>query len=371
MALSPLVPRRSAAVVVVLVAASIATACQEPRPTGAGSSGAVPTAQASAPLGAVLTTPEPSTAPTPSSSRDGGLLLLAGRPGAMALQWIAGDLRTPIALADPDVAWISTDLAGRVLTTTRSGRAFLSGPLVPGREPTWRRLAIRVGDGATLPGPPSFGTLAPDGSQAAFLAADFASGGPFDVLVVDVPGGSADGTSRALPVARPAEGAPPSWLDDRLVLLTRERGDAAGVTVLDPATGRVADGPGPPSPASTGPPRSGWSGPIAALSIAADGSSLAVAEGFDGPVEIHLARPWLADEPNEPAAVPLCPEPDGGGGLAWLALDETGQRLAIVRTDADGDATEVTVHEAALGWAESRRIALPAGSVRAVVAWLP
>jgi hypothetical protein len=347
--------------VTIVALAAIVTGCRGPVPPSAAMTGSV----ASQPSPTMAS----SLAPTPSVVDEGSLLLLTGSPGTMRLERVEGSRRSNLALPDRDTAWISTDLAGRILATTRDGRGFLSGPLVPGRQPVWRRLAIRMPGGTQVPGPPAFGSLAPGGSRAAFLAADFGTGGGFDVLLVDAANGSAASTARVLPVPRAPDGAPPAWLDRRLVLLTRERGDAVGATILDPGTSRLADGPGPPDGGSSASSSAAWSGSIAALSISADGSSLAVARRFDGPVEVHPARIWLAGQPTSPATIML-DEPDGGG-LAWIALDRKGQRLAIVRTDADGDASAVTVHEAATGWHAARPIALPEGALRAVVAWLP
>lgn len=345
-----------------LVAATVGAGCDGPAPRTSEPA-------ASTPLESPSESPStrtPSALPAAALAA-GGLLLLAGLPGAMSLERIDGGGRSPLALPDADVAWISTDRTGRVLATTRDGRAFLSDSIAPGRTPTWRRL-VPTGLGPTTAAAPlAFGTLTEDGSTAAFLAADFRTSLPFDIAIVETVGGAAT----EHPIPRPADGAPPVWFGDGLVVLTRERGDAAGTTILDPATDRLTEGPGPPAPGSDPSPMLGWSGPIAALSVAADGSRLAVGTTGDGRIEIHPAARWLVRAATRPVVVMLDPDVDGSRGFAWLALAPEGDRLAVVRTDADGDAVAVTVHQAQDDWRAALRIALPAGAARAVVAWLP
>jgi hypothetical protein len=289
----------------------------------------------------------------------------------MGLEWV-GAGRGPLALPDPDVAWISTDRAGRVLATTRDGRAFIADRVVPGHRPVWRPLVpagpSRASPPPTMPAAPlAFGTLTGDGSRAAFVAAEFAAGSSFEVVIVE----TTEGAMTVDPIARPADGAPPAWLGDRLVVLTRERGDAPGATILDPTTGRVTDGPGPPAGRSGSSPDTEWSGPIAGLAVSADGSRVAVGASADGRVEIHPAVPWFAGAATRPAVVRLDPEVDGSREFSWLALAPGGDRLAVVRTNADGDAAGVEIRTAADDWRTTDRLVLPAGAIRAVVAWLP
>jgi hypothetical protein len=276
-------------------------------------------------------------------------------------------VRDAVPLPDPGVAWVSTDAVGRALATTRDGRAFRSATIEAGRDPSWRGLEPTAIDPAVFDAPLAFGTLAADGTRAAFVAARYGSNGPFDVVVVALLGAAA----RAIRVARPAEGAPPAWVGDRLIVLTRERGDAPGVTLLDPATGSTADGPGPASgswpPGASG----GWTGRIAGLSRSADGSTVAVASSADGPIEIRGAADWLAGRPTGADLVELDPAPDRSTSFAWLAASPDGRRLAVVRTDEAGDAAAAEVYAADVGWERTTRIALPPGADRAVVAWLP
>ena len=158
------------------------------------------------------------------------------------------------------------------------------------------------------------------------------------------------GGATAIPIARPAEGAPPSWIDHRVVVLTRERADGAGVTIVDPDGGNAVDGPGPVDGTGPTPPNAGWTGRIAGLALSADGSTVAVAAVGDSRIGIAPAGQWLARQPVALAAGPPATGADGGGSFAWLALSRDGSRLAVVRTDIDGDATGVTVHAGADDW---------------------
>ncbi len=285
----------------------------------------------------------------------------------MRLEMVSGvGERRSIPSPEPRVAWISTSLDGRALATTQNGRAYVSGPLDGDADPAWRPLAPGP-DRRTVAGPLAFGTLSPDGSRAAFLAADFDGGGPFDVVILPVAPSTAQPLATRIDLG--AEGGPPSWLDGRLVVLARTSGDAVGAFLIDPAE------PGRNTPVArdrTDPP-----GPIAGLSIAADGQTLAVASRGDDRVVVGPTGRWVTEAGTDtptttaPAPVELEPGPDGSRSLAWLALAPDGERIAIVRTDADGASVGVTIHDRADGWRQARSIPLATGADRAVVAWLP
>jgi hypothetical protein len=304
--------------------------------------------------------------PSPNAALGRGLLLLAGRTGSMRLEWIgSGELRKPLPLPDPGLAWLSLSRAGRLLATTLDGRGFIAEPIGEG-PPAWRRLAMAGIDPGPLAGPLAFGSLASDGTRAAFVAADFGTNAVADVVVVAVDGS----TASRIRIGRPADGAAPAWLDDRLVILTRTPEDQVGSTIVgpidatQPRAAALRDGPGPGATA-------GWRDPIAGLSIAADGSRLAVASAGDGRIEIHPAAAWLAGAETMPEPVELKPELDGSRSFAWLAISPAGDRLAVVRTDSDGESVAVTLHDRAAAWDQVARMALPVGADRAVVAWLP
>lgn len=355
-------PRWLVPILATLAVAVAGAGCADPSPTGSTSS---PTLSSLPPLGGPSVPPSPTA--SPSAARLRGLLLLAGRPGAMGLELIGerGE-RRPVPLPDPAVAWLSSSLAGRVLATTLDGRAFVYDPIVADALPRWRRLAVTGIDLAALPGPLAFGSLAPDGTRAAFVAADFATTERSGIVVVPVDGSPAS----MVRIDRPADGAPPQWIDQRLVILTRTPEDRVGSTILDLVGGTQVDGPvplGAPRPAGL----TGWIEQIAGLSIAADGSSLVVASADDGRIEVRPAAAWLASAETTPQPVGLEAEVDGSRSFAWLAISVVGDRLAVVRTNDDGDSVAVTLHDRATGWSQGRRVALPAGADRAVVAWLP
>ncbi len=315
-------------------------------------------------------TSPPAVADSPATVRPSpgvpALLLLSGNPGAMALERIAPDgHRSGLALPDPAVAWVSGGPGGRIVVTTADGRLFVADAS-SGSAPVWRRIRPAGLGTGRLAGPLAFGTLDPDGKRVAVVAADYRTGARLDLVVVAV----ADGAASRFTVRRPPDGAPPAWAGSRLIVLTRERQDRPGVTLIDPANGAVTDGPGPAAGgASPGP---AWSGGIAALAASADGATVALAGAVDGPIELRPAEAWLAGRSSAASAViEPATDPDGSRGLAWLALSAAGDQLAVVRTDADGAARRVDVYTAADGWRGARSIALPAGAGRAVVAWLP
>ena len=126
-----------------------------PAPTGPPRSDALPTPIESATPTAVATiarSPGLTPGGTPAA-RTGRLALLSGRPGAMDLEIVApaGGRRSLIA-PDRDVAWISTDADGRILATTRDGRAYLSTAIQTDRGPTWTELVAPAMIGRPSPG---------------------------------------------------------------------------------------------------------------------------------------------------------------------------------------------------------------------------
>jgi len=263
------------------------------------------------------------------------------------------------------VVWISAGGSGTLLATTIDGRAFL-GRGTPDGTLAWHQL-LPTGLGAERStGPLSFGTLSADGRRAAFMTADYATSRPFEVLIVD----TATGVAASIPIPFPAEGGPPQWIGDRLVVLTRERGDRAGAIIVDPAGDALTTGPGPmdgPRPTGT----TGWTDRISGLSIASSGLRVAVAADLSGPVEVFPAGPWLAGQDAPAAVVTLDPEVDASRAFAWLALSPAGDRLAVVRTNTAGGPVSVTLHDETNGWRQVGRVPLPGDAIRAVVAWLP
>lgn len=295
------------------------------------------------------------------------LLVLAGRVGSMSLALVddSGTPR-PVGLPDPDVNWVSA-AASRILATTTDGRAFISEPIGSAGSVRWHALGLPGDSRSRLRGPLSLGSLSPDGMRAAFLAADFAAAGPFDLVVLDVASGRVD----TIRISLPAHGAAPQWLGDRVLLLTRERGDQPGAILVHLSSRAIVPGPGPSALDGLAEPSShGWTEPVAGLSLASDGSGLAVASETTGRVEVAAPDGWLAGIDQESAAVQILAWADGSKRIGGLALSAGADRLAVVLTNLGGEALAIALHDRAAGWHEALQVPLPLGADRAVVAWL-
>jgi hypothetical protein len=188
-------------------------------------------------------------------------------------------------------------------------------------------------------------TWAPGGDRFAALVGDLRGGGDITILVVD----TKDGTVKAVPLKRALLPSPPVWLDaNRLVLLTGSASEPATI-VVDTASGKLTDGP-------SGDRR---------LATSADGKVIATSAGAGAPVVLRSSKGWLADDGTSIGSVEV---PDGFREAISLALDATGDRLAIVWRGEDGKARS-DVHDGTDGW---RRVwSQPvAGTATTAVAWL-
>lgn len=344
----------------VLIAAVVA-ACSAPAPS-----------RSVAPSGSATPRAAPSGNPTPGTAEPAArLAVLAGNPRDARLVVLDSAGRaTPVDLPDAATAWISTDRAGSLLATTADGRLFLATPpatggVGPGQEigdPGWREV-VPAYAGARPAAPLSFAMLAPNGRTIAALAADFAQGTAFDLVLVDVQTGAA--TPLRIP-ERP-DGAAPAWLPDgglvvvardpardlaglvlvhesRLAPMLRVEREAYGIALsadgrvaaVDRADGRVAVGP-------------------TALFLPADqaaGPDTSAPASTDGPVRLVTGPPGMAAGP--------------------FALDVSGTRLAVAwLDDADGPATVTRYRVARDGSVVEAAVPVPAGAATAVVAWLP
>lgn len=284
-----------------------------------------------------------------------GLLLLT-RADATSLAVLAAkddsDEAVTIGLPLPaeGATWISAGDGGVIVGSTAEGKLLTSDPVDPrgaavdiaGLE--WTPVAAADEAGRPIPAA-GLATWAPGGGRFAALAGDLGGGGDITLLVVETKGDKVT----VIPLERPLLASPPAWLDaNRLALLTGSGADPATI-VVDAATGKIANGP-------TGDRR---------LATSADGKVIATSAGAGSPVVLRSSKGWLADDGTSIGAVEV---PEGFSQAISLALDATGDRLAIVWRREDGTSRS-DVHDGTDGW---RRVwSQPvAGTAAAAVAWL-
>ena len=146
------------------------------------------------------------------------------------------------------------------------------------------------------------------------------------LLLVD-PG---DGKLTTIDLKRPLLSGPPVWLDaGRLALLSSDPSELAPI-VVDTTSGKITKGP-------AGDRR---------LATSADGKVIATSAGEGAPVVLRSSKGWLADDGTSIGSVEV---PDGFTEAISLALDATGDRLAIVWRAEDGTA-RADVHDGTDGW---------------------
>ncbi len=264
-----------------------------------------------------------------------------------------------IDLPDPGVAWVSAGPGGLILGTTLDGRALLGRSDGSDGWLAWRPLTPSTLRGSAM-SHLTFGTLSADGAVAAFLDTD-ASSGPA-LLRIEI----ATGRTTALPLAGEPTGWPPVWLGTRLIVLRRVAGDRVALAVAEDA----GLGPWSAAPldwAGAGSHPDGFGG----IGGSADGRAGAVLDRGFGSITILASAEDPLGSGAGPVGVPLEPLADGSILVSWIALSPTGDRLAVVRADALGDAARVEIHAATAGWREVAGWPLPAEVDRAVVAWAP
>lgn len=284
-----------------------------------------------------------------------GLLVLT-KGDAAALHVLAAkkdsDKAVSISLPLPagDVSWISAGPGAKLVATTADGKFLTSDAVDPrgaaadlaGLE--WKPVKA-IGDGAAVVPTARYGTWDPGGGRFAALAGDVPGGGDVTLLLIDP--GAAKFTK--VPLQRPLLLAPPVWLDaDRLLLVTGSTTDPAAV-VVDTTTGKVAKGP-------AGERR---------LATSGNGRVIAASAGQGAPVILRSSKGWLSDDGTSIGSIDV---PDGSTEAVALALDRSGDRLAIVWKGQDG-ALRYDVHDGTDGWRRVSSTPL-AGSGDAVVAWL-
>lgn len=285
---------------------------------------------------------------------EGLLILTKADATSLAVLAAKDDSDEAVAIALPlpaeNTTWISAGEGGVIVGSTAEGTLLTSDPVDPrgaaadiaGLEWT----PVEAADDAGRPIPAvGLATWAPGGGRIAALAGDLAGGGDMTLLVV----ATKDGKATTLAVKRPLLPSPPVWLDaNRLALLTGSGTDPATI-VVDATSGKIANGP-------TGARR---------LATSADGKVIATSAGAGSPVVLRSSKGWLADDGTSIGSVEV---PDGFSEAISVALDATGDRLAIVWRREDGTSRS-DVHDGTDGW---RRVwSQPvAGTAPGAVAWL-
>jgi hypothetical protein len=271
-----------------------------------------------------------------------GLVLLTDDGGHSRLTTFnaAGRART-IDGPDGATAWLSAGRGGAIVATMADGSLRVSDRIRADHKTSWKRVP---GPHADLPDDPVyFATWAPNGNRFAGVATDFSDDASVAVMVVD----PLAGTSLIRPVAGQPLAAPPAWLDDgRLAVQTR-----SGVVVVGIDTGDLTAGPD----LAAGP---------ALIDVSADGTRVAMERDEHRRVDVRLRDDWLAGEGQPEASF------DGDGTVGALALDRRADRLAVIWQRASEPGT-VVVYRRDGGWRESARLALPNGSQRGALTWLP
>ena len=275
-----------------------------------------------------------------------GLIALTAETAATSLVgWEAsGGEAIPITLPKGEPVWVASGRGDVLVLTLASGGLATSDPLHLGTKLAWRTVKAVGPTGDAPKGPDFFAVWDPQGGRFATLAGDLVAGDQIRVVLIDPSVGSAF----EIPIDRPVLAAPPAWIDgDRLVVVTGDAAQPASL-IVDTTTGASTEGP------------------IGArlLASSANARRIATMAGQGAPVLVHDMAGWLAGDGSSVASID---PPSGSATAISLALDATGQRLAIAWLARDGTVT-LAVHDAASAW---RRVAQPRiGSAHgAVVAW--
>ena len=307
--------------------------------------------------------PPPADSPAPAIARPSSrLAILAGSPRNADLLVVDDrDQVRPIPLPVAATAWISADPAGSLLATTADGRLFLAGPVADPGETRWHEVIPAWADAAPAD-PLSFATLSPDGRRLAALAADFAAGTAFDLVLVDV----ASGAATVIGIAARPDGAAPAWLrDGRLVIVARDPArDLTGLVLIDPEDPGLA---------------LRFEREAYGIALSADGQVAAV-DRADGQVAAGATRLLLDNgavagggdpsRPDDPPGLLVAAPPGATPGS--FALDPSGTRLAVVWLDGAGGPAVIGRYRLGPdGPVVAVSLAAPGAAATAVVAWLP
>ena len=283
--------------------------------------------------------------PSEDAAMTDGLLVLSGDVGSVTLRVREDGRGRRIELPDPATSWVSAGRTNVLLATLVDGRTYVSDPLGD-EDPEWRLVEpVTLTDQPPEP-PLFFGTWDPPGAAYAQLGADFSEGGGMRAVVVD------PGLEQAVEVAvadGQAAPAPAAWIDDDRVVIVAVAGDDGEAVIVDSAT--LETQPGPPG--------------VRLVTTSADASTAAVWRGQGEPIEIQSTESWLA---QQPASIRI-DVPEGASGPAVMALDGSGERLAVVWTDGDGAPLGIAIHAAASNWGRVASLELGEAAA-ATVAWL-
>jgi hypothetical protein len=281
---------------------------------------------------------------TPSGATLRGLVILSGDVGQTRLTVHAVADGTPAEIGTPDAAaaWISGGAKATILATLADG-GLATRNLDGTPDAKWH---VVKASGTAPETSLFFGAMSPDGKQIAALTAGAA--GSFGVAVVDV----SSGRSITFPVGSDPKLTSPAWIDGARVGIVATDSEGGGaVTIANVPAGSITGGPGD----------------VRAVSISADGSSVAWVADSDGTLQASNTKAWLAGEPSESLTI------GGPSGTTpgSFAMDGTGARLAVVWERADGTAERIGVYARGTGgWSNSDSLDPPGGDPRAVVTWV-
>ena len=243
----------------------------------------------------------------------------------------------------PDrTTWMAAGRADVLVVSLADGSLRISDPVRAGDEPSWQTPKATLASGDQAAGPMYFPSWDPEGGRVAALA------GALDAdprLVLVDP--SVD-SAFEIDLGRPVAAAPPAWVGPDLVAIVTGPGDAPTSILVDTTSGDTTPGP---------------SG-ARLLATSADGETVAAVEPGAEPVVVRTTAAWLD---RGGAIVASVDPPEGAVAVTSMALDATGDRLAVAWLE-QGGTIRIECYDGSDDW---RRVASPPadGAAGAVVAW--